>query len=179
MSYVHCPSCLRFKFSRQFTYINYILLWVVTTCVYGNVSSRFGNLLSCRNVCQKFDSVHILHHISQNMRLQCRSQTQKIFDWNVGRYCQHWTALRLTGVTVYPGFVGSVVTLVVEQRTLTALAFWVGTWKQAGRKVTKSVTCTDSYSLTFTVLELRDRIRVDKPNALYRVHQSDRAVSAA
>ena len=45
------------------------------------------------------------------------------------------------------------------------LAFCVGTWRQAGRKVTKGVTCTDSYSLTFTVFELCDRIRVDKPNA--------------
>ena len=63
------------------------------------------------------------------------------------------------------GFVGSVAELVVEQRTLTALAFCVGTWRQAGRKVTKSVTCTDSYFLTFTVFELCDRIRIDKPNA--------------
>jgi hypothetical protein len=118
MSYVHCPSCLRFKFSSQFRYVNYRLLRVVITCVYGNVSSRFGS--TCCPVetsVRSFDSVHILHHSSQNMRLQCRSQTQKIFDWNVGRYCQHWTTLRLTAVTVYRGFVGSVVALVVEQRT--------------------------------------------------------------
>jgi hypothetical protein len=64
--------------------------------------------------------------------------------------------------TVYRGFVGSVA-LVVEQRTSTALAFCVGTCWQAGRKVTKSITCTQSYCLTFRVLELCARIRVDKP----------------
>jgi hypothetical protein len=89
-SYVHCPSCLRFKFSRQLTYINYRLLCVVTTCVYGNVSSRFGSTYcAVETSIRSFYSVHSFHHTSQNMRLRCRSQTQKIFDRNVGCYWQH------------------------------------------------------------------------------------------
>ena len=158
-SNLHCPSCLRFKFSRQF---NYRLFWVVSTCVYGNVSSRFGSTYcSVETTIRSFFS---LHHISQNVRLQCRSHKQKIFHWNVGCYLQHWTALRLTGVYCVSRFCRKCLASEAEQRTLRLHFALVSSGGLVGKQ--QKALCVQILILSYLpYLELCDRVRVDKPKA--------------